>query len=1262
LDGECGKSITTTGNPGTTMANEQKPQGAARGNASKEKEQSSDTTPNRRTMRAKSFWLGHEPTEELAEQPRRRPSSPREDFLDAPIHAATTTTTSLLHFEGARVDTHPIERASAGPARIATSTTGPVRWVQPKLRITAPGDRFEQEADRIAEEVVKRIEGPHAESSKTGTPSANSASAPQPALSPLAIQTSSISSAAAGTAAPPSVDRALSASGQALPNETRERMEEQFGEDFGDVRVHVGSAAVGSADDIGARAYTAGRSIVFGSGEFKPGTHEGNRLIAHELTHVVQQHGATQRVQRQHKPEKQMPAKKPGVSMPFSLKLPDKWKKLLADAKKSNRPAHDEHIEIQNINGIISIKITGDYLMTAFLEQYRGLRDDQAGHTALDQERKKWSWSRGVPNISEHNIVEGYINLTVTDNSIKPSTPEEKKANQKYFHGLTPGQQKRFDASAKRKAKSRTGPGGGISPDDKGLAAYQTELRDELVRKQKAIDDLPPGVRAVLFSDIAATALDPEDFDTIISIGKKLSTLTPQELKEYESRVTETTNDWKSLDQAVDQFLAEQKQRRVDADTRTDFTTRLYDMDAFYARYRQLLELRKNADRFTAISTSPTNTNSDPQSAGAALGTEMAVDDIEAGLDADLQAVHFPRGLAGFRDAIDGYIVAFETETRTIAMVMLDQYEHQLMREERRYQKPEEAAALYNAVAQSSARADYARAETIRKEHASSVVLSAEEMTDQARWASERNVTLNRADQSVRTAASGHELVGNKDFNREKLANAAPGDVQSMMLDYIRDRKNDIATTRDKLRKDPSVIYGLDKLISASFEAQNIEKGTIYDKILRDHISDVNWKEVIESVVLAVIAIAAGIFSGGTGAVAVFAAGTAFGIGAYQAVEEYKRYELKSAAYGAKLASDDPSLAWVIVAVIGAGIDAAVFASVLPKLRPALAAFESGAEAGNVVTLEQKLRALDIKQTEIVDHIIAGAKARAEALEAWRAIGRPTATLNMVLIPGAAQFGQFVRMLYFAGQSAWHEFQAFTKTGQFIETFGEISTLNPAKIEEIKTAFTAGRKEIDAIVEHGQSLGMSEANIKSFINHRGNTEGMTAEQLMAEMSVWKTRKDSGLPFGFKDAEQFQEFKATASRELQKLLKRSDPDAQAFLQGSAIEGTSFKRYLPFDKDSDFDIAISSRYLFKQAEKLGLEVRLSPRRILLNNQKLIDKVELDRFVRKLSEVISDEGTLEARTINILLFDNVESVRKPLGDAIREIERPTLPLTAR
>ena len=93
----------------------------------------------------------------------------------------------------------------------------------------------------------------------------------------------------------PDVERAIETrrgGGRALDPGVRERMGPGLGDDLGDVRVHDGPDADALARSVQARAFAVGSDLFFADGEHRPGTAAGDRLIAHELTHVVQQRGA----------------------------------------------------------------------------------------------------------------------------------------------------------------------------------------------------------------------------------------------------------------------------------------------------------------------------------------------------------------------------------------------------------------------------------------------------------------------------------------------------------------------------------------------------------------------------------------------------------------------------------------------------------------------------------------------------------------------------------------------------------------------------------------------------------------------------------------------------------------------------------------------------------------------------------------------------------------------------------------------------------
>jgi peptidoglycan hydrolase-like protein with peptidoglycan-binding domain len=143
--------------------------------------------------------------------------------------------------------------------------------LQAKLDINEPGDIYEQEADRIADQVMA-----------TTAHSGVSGARPR-------IQRVSGHSNAKMDAAPANVDQTLANSGRPLDLELRQDMEQRFGYDFSKVRIHSDAVAGQSAREVNARAYTVGSDIVFDPDQFNPATISGRKLLAHELVHTIQQ-------------------------------------------------------------------------------------------------------------------------------------------------------------------------------------------------------------------------------------------------------------------------------------------------------------------------------------------------------------------------------------------------------------------------------------------------------------------------------------------------------------------------------------------------------------------------------------------------------------------------------------------------------------------------------------------------------------------------------------------------------------------------------------------------------------------------------------------------------------------------------------------------------------------------------------------------------------------------------------------------------------
>jgi hypothetical protein len=147
------------------------------------------------------------------------------------------------------------------------------------MRVSQPGDMYEREAEAIADHVMRMSDqsaGSRIQRSPEGTP-AN------------LLWTPCTACGVAQADLPSVISRGRSGGGHPLDGDTRLFMESRFGRDFGGVRIHTDGGAAESARAIGAVAYTVGNRIVFGAGHYSPQTNHGRRLLAHELTHTLQQ-------------------------------------------------------------------------------------------------------------------------------------------------------------------------------------------------------------------------------------------------------------------------------------------------------------------------------------------------------------------------------------------------------------------------------------------------------------------------------------------------------------------------------------------------------------------------------------------------------------------------------------------------------------------------------------------------------------------------------------------------------------------------------------------------------------------------------------------------------------------------------------------------------------------------------------------------------------------------------------------------------------
>ena len=192
--------------------------------------------------------------------------------------------------------------ARAGEGSFFAPATTVVPAVQMKMTVNKPGDKFEQEADKMADKVM-RMPAP-------ASPIKEEKLQRQPAdklqkkddekiqKAPAATEKFQRKAGDSAPAVGANVQSAIqnqTAGGQPLSADVRSYMEPRFGADFSNVRIHNDPEAAGLSNQLSARAFTYQNHVFFSRDQYQPGTSEGKQLLAHELTHTIQQGHSIQR-------------------------------------------------------------------------------------------------------------------------------------------------------------------------------------------------------------------------------------------------------------------------------------------------------------------------------------------------------------------------------------------------------------------------------------------------------------------------------------------------------------------------------------------------------------------------------------------------------------------------------------------------------------------------------------------------------------------------------------------------------------------------------------------------------------------------------------------------------------------------------------------------------------------------------------------------------------------------------------------------------
>ena len=341
-------------------------------------------------------------------------------------------------------------------------------------------------------------------------------------------------------------------------------------------------------------------------------------------------------------------------------------------------------------------------------------------------------------------------------------------------------------------------------------------------------------------------------------------------------------------------------------------------------------------------------------------------------LEADLVASDFPGGIAAFAKFIDDYEKSFQSEALAYAMDVLLKYQHILHQEYDRYaggQTGNMSAAAKTLSGLSKIRepaqelyGKAAHVRSLRKDLDRDIRDMSEGQAFGARAESaslgrEAAIHESSADKLVKGALPDDPIVSWQDFPREKLVSKKTvEDVRYEIAWYIEVHDAQIGQARQLLTDKPSRIYTLDKLLSAALEAQDVEKGSIYDLIIQHRVAEIESEKKVKEILLAVLTVALTVVTFGGGTPALLASAAIVGIGGAQAYGAIEDYDTQTTFYVSQLLSQEPTAAWAVVAVVGLALDVGTLVSTLDTVVRAAKTFNA---TGDLVELGEDLAQVD---------------------------------------------------------------------------------------------------------------------------------------------------------------------------------------------------------------------------------------------------------------------------------------------------------------
>lgn len=679
-------------------------------------------------------------------------------------------------------------------------------------------------------------------------------------------------------------------------------------------------------------------------------------------------------------------------------------------------------------------------------------------------------------------------------------------------------------AEINRRYHAATGsdPDTEIKPGETAKSDLWRSIRDEVLFQDAYIGDLPESVRDVIRIGIHGRDLTPADFDQVFRIAKKIESMPPGAAADYGSRITHSTQDLAALESDLERYRIALADRQKAEASRTAVVNKLLGLEEVYQLYLRFLS------HSTIEATQPGVRIAEEIGKKAGFEVETS-DDLRKQLEAQLARYKFA-SIAEFAAYIAKFEDAFEEGAARVALDVLEKYAGRLYKEQQRYQDPYEVQILYGklggfraqyAVFENNARIwnDYAAQHNrdVQQEGiAGNGTIHASPPTREQAGAFEKaTAAMAQAQATIQALSSQYPIFAEDDLpvdkrlDKSRLAQASENQLAGVLLSHIADRTAVVNEARSQIEGKHELIYKMDKLMPAFYARMDVRPGSIHDMIIRDKMRGDAIKKLVVGIVLAIVAIALSVISFGTATPALVAAGAsigAAGIGTFMALDEYENYSQQHALADASLATR-PNAIWLVLAIIGAGVDIAVAVRAMRALGPAADALATGGDLADFTEAVEALR----KTKEIDERIAAIAERAGAARKSYAAAKEElqAALGKAYSIPGPFTDPQVYRGLIKMAAAkirlGGYSLVSFINELANLRLAAKLAAMSPEELVRAKEAFEQGER-LARLVTDAALL----EKLLSKVGDAGRVERLLAVFPAAELEVIADRlKDAG---------------------------------------------------------------------------------------------------------------------------------------------------------